>query len=478
MGTLELNTLELNTKVAYSTTATSRDLDNCLQRKKLGERLLSEEDGEWVDCTDNKQEARRQSAFADAPSAVCIERVVRFQTSPRKGGASKAAKVGNTSRKLAYIPTSIPSLEPLIDAQANSGETSDLVFSALSEVVKFGGQYVFSILKTISHLTRWPPVFCIACFLSMAMTGYLSKALGRAFEPLCIIPGISSTLLCNSNPSSSLLTNSGGNLAPKWADYLKVMDVQTQSFELFLGDIVAGSALSLEIKMAEIIATDLITCIHDIDLKAKDDLAVSLYKISIQVGKAERGLQKLATEVGGALDNMMAVNNYALRSIASARANKPSSWSSRIGDVVTRAMNVFSANMEQLIVEVEQNLRHLNNLEERLATLHVVVAHEEWSISTAKSDLLEDFWTKLGGNRKSLKSYECRLFLLKRWDRYRKQALVHVAAALQALQATSEDMEDMRERMVVVDLTGTIIPVEVYVKSIQTGLKRLREGMN
>lgn len=187
----------------------------------------------------------------------------------------------------------------------------------------------------------------------------------------------------------------------------------------------------------------------------------------------------------------MAVNDYALQSIESARAEEGSHWSMKrivtwknprkqTNDVVMRtfdeAMNVLSVNMERLILEAEHSLHNLNNLEERLATLHEIVAREDSSISSAKSDLLEDLWTRLGGNRKSLRNVDYHLGLLKGLGTYRQQALVHVVAALQTLRAMSEDMEDMRERVAAPDLIGDTVPVEVHMKSIQMGLDRLREG--
>ncbi len=48
------------------------------------------------------------------------------------------------------------------------------------------------------------------------------------------------------------------------------------------------------------------------------------------------------------------------------------------------AMNVLSANMERLILEAEYSLQNLNNLEERLATLHEIVVREDSSILSEK----------------------------------------------------------------------------------------------
>lgn len=189
--------------------------------------------------------------------------------------------------------------------------------------------------------------------------------------------------------------------------------------------------------------------------------------------------------------SVMAVNDYALHAIEETQAKAPSQYSLRslspwafgrrsTKEVVTetfgQAMNVLSSNMERLILEAETSLRNLNSLEEHLSTLHEMVSREDSSLSSEKEELLAELWTKLGGNRKTLRGFEKHLILLKDLSGYRKQALVHVVAALQTLQSMSEDMEDLRERVAAPDLVGSQIPVEVHMKSIRNGLERLREG--
>lgn len=181
------------------------------------------------------------------------------------------------------------------------------------------------------------------------------------------------------------------------------------------------------------------------------------------------------------------MNDYALHAIEAA-ISKPYSlkslmpWSSKANtnEIVTKtftdAMNVLSSSMRRLIVEAEVSMTNLDKLEERLSTLHELVSREDASISSAKSELLSELWTKLGGNRHTLRGYNEHLFLLKYLGSYRKKALVHVVAALQALQAMSEDMEDLRERVAAPELVGERIPVEVHMRSIKGGLERLKEG--
>jgi|ERR1700722_4682802 len=188
---------------------------------------------------------------------------------------------------------------------------------------------------------------------------------------------------------------------------------------------------------------------------------------------------------------IMAVNDFALHSIESAISNTPSSYSFKtllipwysapstnelVTKTFTEAMDVLSVAMERLIIEAEISLVNLNQLEEHLSTLHGLVSRENLSISSAKSELLSELWTKLGGNQRALRGYDRHLFLLKNLGVYRQKALVHVVAALQTLQAMSEDMEDLRERVSAPELTGGSIPVEVHLRSIRSGLERLREG--
>lgn len=270
-----------------------------------------------------------------------------------------------------------------------------------------------------------------------------------------------------------------------------------------------GSGLSLEIKKAEMATIDLGTLVRVSDLKSRDLIAESLGEFVEDAKNTGRGLQKLSSKVGGAVDryvcsslphliithsyefSILAVNDYALHTIEGALSNPPSKFSltslvpflssrKSTNEVVTKtfteAMDVLGASMRRLIVEAEISLTNLNNLEERLSTLHELVSREDSSLSAAKSELLAALWTKLGGNRQTLRGYDDHLLLLKNLGDYRKRALVHVVTALQTLQAMSEDMEDLRERVAAPELTGSSIPVEVHMKSIQGGLERLKEG--
>ncbi|KAG7097747.1 hypothetical protein E1B28_005068 [Marasmius oreades] len=140
------------------------------------------------------------------------------------------------------------------------------------------------------------------------------------------------------------------------------------------------------------------------------------------------------------------------------------------------AMTVLSNTIQRLIVEAEVQLANLEKLEEDLLVLHELIHREDTSISSQKSEIPSELWTKLGGNKARIEVFDKHLYLLKNLGVYRKQALAHVVAALQTLRALSDDMEDMRERVTAPELVGESVPVDVHLRSITIGLERLKES--
>jgi len=137
-------------------------------------------------------------------------------------------------------------------------------------------------------------------------------------------------------------------------------------------------------------------------------------------------------------------------------------------------MTVLSANMQRLVLEAEVSISDLNKLEEHLKSVHEIVSREGLSISSAKSELLAQLWTMLGGNRDLLRGMDENIALLRGVGGYRSRALAHVVAALQILESMAEDMEELRERVAAPELVGDAIPIDVHMKSLRDGLERLK----
>jgi len=163
----------------------------------------------------------------------------------------------------------------------------------------FIGRYALDVFSAAIHLLRWPISIFLFLWLLSSMIGYLTQTVRNAFQPLCIIPGMSVTSMCRINND---LNNNTPNFTPKWADYPKLVEVQSGTFEHLLEELVGGSALSLEIKKAEMATSDLVTRVRISDLKAKDTLAESLVEFLEDARRTGRGLHKLTSKVGGAVD--------------------------------------------------------------------------------------------------------------------------------------------------------------------------------
>ncbi|KAF8056071.1 hypothetical protein FPV67DRAFT_1376586, partial [Lyophyllum atratum] len=322
--------------------------------------------------------------------------------------------------------------------------------------------------------------FLAIWILSIMITGVFQTLRGT-FAPLCYLPGLYGSRLCHTQLPTDVIA---------WADYPRLTDIQSFMLKDLLDESAAGSGLSLEIKRAQLATADLVTLVRISDLESRDTLSDLLKEFAEDAKKTGRDLQRLSSKIGGAVDNIMAANDYALHQIEAAYL-KSQSLSTMYGvapwaadnptkEALTRTfgevMGVLADSMQRLIIEAEVNLANLEKLEERLSVLHELVAREDATISSAKSELLAELWTKLGGNKKKLHNYQGHLELLKNLGLYRKRALAHVVGALQSLTAITSDMEEMRERVAAPELAGSHIPVEVHMNSIKVGIERLREG--
>ncbi|KDR80925.1 hypothetical protein GALMADRAFT_91615 [Galerina marginata CBS 339.88] len=361
--------------------------------------------------------------------------------------------------------------------------------AAVNETLKgaiFTGRYAFDVFDRAIHLLRIPLSFLLFLWLLVFIIGRFSNTLRTVAAPLCIFPGTSKWSVCRPlDINASAMTT---NRKSQWADYPKLMDIQNQSLKKLMVNSVGGSALSLEIKKTEMATADLVTLVRYSNLKSKDSLLLFLTRFIHDAKRAGRGLQKLGSKVGGAVDNIMTMNDYALHSIESARASSKSlasllPWNpnrQKLNEVITKTfedtMDAFSNNIARLIIEAEISLHDLNKLEEQLNSLHDIITREESSLTFEQSELLAQLWTILGGNKKDVRNFENNLALLKGLGTYRRQARRHVVVALEILRGMSDDMEDLRQRVAAPNLIGSSVPVEVHMKSIKMGLERLIEG--
>ncbi|KAH8990343.1 hypothetical protein EDB92DRAFT_790653 [Lactarius akahatsu] len=344
-------------------------------------------------------------------------------------------------------------------------------------------RYVSDILGTVLRMLKTPISLVVVIFVCTYAISITSGAIRTALAPICSIPIVS--LAC---PTLQPHHASPPNRVPRRADFPRLLDVESKTLESLLDETVEGPGLALEIKKAEIATSDLVTLVRVSNLNSRDVLADSLGDFVKDSRRVGRGLTRFSSRVGGAVDNIIAVNDYALHAIEAANS-KPSAFSlSRFSPFApsasvtkqvvvrtfTEAMNTLSANMQRLVLEAEVSISDLNKLEEHLKSIHEIVSREDSSISAARGELLAQLWTILGGNREELDKMDEHRALLKGVGGYRDRALAHVVAALQMLETMAEDMEELRERVAAPQLVGETIPIHVHMKSLRSGLERLK----
>ncbi|KAG1730197.1 hypothetical protein EDB19DRAFT_2011936 [Suillus lakei] len=334
----------------------------------------------------------------------------------------------------------------------------ELIKEALSAGARHSSLYILDIFIQAVRLMCMP--LSAMLFLWMMAFGMtrLSGALYTAFVPICYLPLVLSTTLCAApHPNVSHI--------PKWADFLQLMQVQSSMFEQLLDGSVGGSGL------LNLQTSDLITLVRYSDLQSNGILADLLMAFANDAKKTAQGLAKLSLKVGGAVDNAMAVNGYAMRIIqdvgnnplpphslmALASFHTGLSMQEVIIDAFTTTTDAFSISIERLILEAEISLHNLDVLEEDLPAVRDAVACEDVSITAEKIELLGTI-------------------LLKGLSYFWKHAHAHVVTALQTLNLMNKDIEDLRERVAAPELVHGHIPLHVHIESIQNGLQQLQEG--
>ncbi|KAJ7138773.1 hypothetical protein C8R43DRAFT_893162 [Mycena crocata] len=345
--------------------------------------------------------------------------------------------------------------------------------------------YILDVSKNILQLLRWPLSIILCLWFLAWLLGQMSITARAAFSSFCFLPGMSRMTFCS--PHQSPIPDSITILPPKWVDFPTLMSVQDNTMEHILDENSSGSALALHIKKAQMATSDLAILVRHSNLKSRDRLATHLQQFAKEAESTSNSLTKLSSRVFGAVDSIMGVNDFALRTIEATRSTARFSllryinpWTADPSILVVESfetsMRFLSTTIRQLVVEFEINIRHLDKLEQQLAILHEIVSREGISVDSARSELLGELWTLLGGNKHRLTVYESNLRLLMNVGEYRKQALAHVVSALQKLRQMGGHMEDLRQRVSEPELIGGRIPLDVHIQSIQSSLERLRES--
>ncbi|KAI0742711.1 hypothetical protein C8Q80DRAFT_1109023 [Daedaleopsis nitida] len=269
--------------------------------------------------------------------------------------------------------------------------------------------------------------------------------------------------------------------APLRADFPGLMEIQHRALDELATRAEMGTELALNIKHAELAVRDLMIMVQSSNIPIKDVLAASLSDFIVEARQTARGLQVLASKVHGTMDSIAAFNVHAHRTIDSAKQAAGSS--SRLDDVERAVLRTFQSSLAWFASSISASIldasvasSYLDRLDERLATAHMLCSMEEFNTALALDDVLWELWTRLGGNRNKIRDLKNRASVLKNVQKYRNIAVAYVASTMQALSAVDAELSQLQDRLSAVSFENEQIPVQVQLSSIESTLRRLRDG--
>ena len=244
------------------------------------------EDSAWEDDEDDVD--RLRNGGIQSPTSISSAR----QTLKHKRRSHLVNRRNDRTQQ-----TSLPTTPPKVPRQRYILPSTDVLLDGTQEFIVFTIRYVWDILSRAFHHSRYMLGFLLALWIIALITLRISSTLWGAVAPVCYLPIISSSRLCE-----TLHKDLSAKQAPQWADYPKMIDLQSKTFEQLMDESIGGSALTIEVKRAEMAITDLVSFVRLSKLKAKDTLARSLIEFVQDAKKTGRGLQRLSSKIGGAVD--------------------------------------------------------------------------------------------------------------------------------------------------------------------------------
>jgi len=359
--------------------------------------------------------------------------------------------------------------------------------------------FALSVLgSALSHLR---PVLGIlmAIWLTRLFMGHYLASFGPISNLLANIPSIPSL---SSLPSPCSLPGSSYlpfcpspdiNLPASPLEFDQLITVQS-AFEDVLSASISGATLPLDMKRSEASIRDLKHVVRYSALPSRNELVFEFTGFIETARQASADLTRFNSRIGRAVDHILSTNRWTLQildGVAEAEASKGVVGrmvegsallavfrSSRLTEEVlleqylkhTRAVE---EQIKNLILEAQALLSILTNLDDRLDVIASIVARDGVAVQGSRDELFAELWTRIGGNRASVKKVNDQLRLLREVAVYRKTAWAHVSGTVLKLQSIASQLEDLRERVGAADMGVLEIPLRQHIENIQLGVERL-----
>jgi len=164
--------------------------------------------------------------------------------------------------------------------------------------------YIVEVVAGAFNSTRWFFSLALGVVAIWFLCSMVTSRLVYLARPMCSLPIVSPMIpFCRWEVFKAPTTHTAAGRPVRWADYPRLVDLQTRTFDQLLDESVGSKGLALEVKKAEMANNDLITLVRTSDLKSKDQIAERLSKFSDDARATGRSLHSLWAKTKGAVDS-------------------------------------------------------------------------------------------------------------------------------------------------------------------------------
>lgn len=361
----------------------------------------------------------------------------------------------------------------------------------LAPVLAYCGDVVGLVLANAKPLIAYVLFAYLIAAALIFGSGFVTNSINHALSPICRVPGVTRFF----SPGFCPLSTAPEVQGP--AEFDKLVQAQS-AFNEVLEASSTGANLPLDMKKSEAGIRDLKHVVQYSTLPSKNELVYEFGGFIDTARQASQDLSKFNARIGRAVDHILSTNRWTLTvidGIASSEASRgsltkffsdhlnvfaPFQPVSLSRDVLLDQYLRHTAAVEEqiltLISEAQALLSILENLDGRLDVIASITTRDGLKAEENRDELFAYLWTKLGGNRSSVKRIDQQIQLLRDVGAYRRIAWAHVTNTIVKLQAIRDNLEDLRERVAMPETIGADkVPLEVHIDAINLGIQRLEE---
>ena len=266
--------------------------------------LQSHPEDEWEDV-----EVRRSSSPTSSASRQRRRRSETAFVASQPGSTRKPQRQPAKPAKRRYYieysggssdvdetaPAPPPRVEPFKQQQ-----TTELVKDYATPILG----YAMKVVADAFHFNRRFFSVALGITILWLLSSMMTSQLVYFARPICSIPIVSPMIpFCHWEVFKGAPTHISAGRPVRWADYPKLVDLQTRTFDQLLDESSGNKGLASEVKKAEMANNDLITLVRVSELKSKDQIAEKLSKFSEDARGTGRSLHSLGAKIQGAVDS-------------------------------------------------------------------------------------------------------------------------------------------------------------------------------